>query len=87
MTSHKCIFTHYQRNRVDNHTNHREFLAHLETLKTYGGIRAVELDPNIFNAMVKELHAKILITDPDNHTNIVSSELRKGVTAIIKIKN
>jgi hypothetical protein len=41
MASHKRLLMHYQKNVVDNHTYHRKFLTHVETIKTYGSVGAV----------------------------------------------
>jgi hypothetical protein len=57
VASNKRLFTYYQRDRVDNHTYHREFLAHVETLKTYRGLGVVGVVPIFLDAKIKELAA------------------------------
>ncbi len=61
--SHKCLYTHYQKDGVDNHTYHWEFLAHVETLKTYGGPGVVGVVPTFMAAKIKEMAAANLIAD------------------------
>jgi hypothetical protein len=34
VTFDKRLFTYYQRDRANNHTYYREFMAHVETIKT-----------------------------------------------------
>ena len=45
MASHKRLYTYYQRDGVDNHTYHCEFMSFVETIKTYGGLGAVGVIP------------------------------------------
>jgi hypothetical protein len=47
VASHKQLFTYYQKDGVNNHMYHREFLAHVETIKTYGGLGAVGVVPTV----------------------------------------
>jgi hypothetical protein len=55
--SHKRLYTHYQKDGVDNHTYHQEFLAHVETLKTYVGLGVVSVVPTFMAAKIKEMSA------------------------------
>jgi hypothetical protein len=55
VASHKRLFTYYQKDGVDNHTYHREFLAHVETIETYGGLGAVGVTPTFITAKLKEM--------------------------------
>ncbi len=55
VASHKHLFTYYQKDGVDNHMYNREFLAHVETLETYGGIGVVGVVPTFLSAKIKEL--------------------------------
>ncbi len=55
MTSHKRLFTHYQKDNLDNHTYHCEFLVHVETTETYGGVSAVAVVPTFLANNIKEL--------------------------------
>ncbi len=45
MASHKRLYTYYQRDGVDNHTYHCEFMSFVETIETYGGLGAVGVIP------------------------------------------
>ena len=45
VASYKKLFTYYQKDGVDNHTFHREFVAHVETLETYSGVGVVGVVP------------------------------------------
>ncbi len=45
VASHKHLFTYFQRSGVDNHMYHHEFMAHVETIKTYGGMGAIGVIP------------------------------------------
>ncbi len=55
VASHKRLFTHFQKDGVDNHTYHCKFLAHVETLETYGGMGVVGVVPTFLSAKIKEL--------------------------------
>jgi hypothetical protein len=66
VASYKKLFTYYQKDGVDNHTFHREFVAHVETLKTYGGIGVVGVVPTFLTAKIKELATDSLIAIPAN---------------------
>jgi len=41
VASQKKLITFFQRDGVDNSTYHREFMAHVDTIKTYGGMGAI----------------------------------------------
>jgi hypothetical protein len=34
VASHKKLFTYFQKDDVNNHTYHREFMAHVDTIET-----------------------------------------------------
>ena len=57
VASHKRLFTYYQHDGNDNHTNFQEFSAHVETLETYGGIGVIGITPTFLTAKLKELAA------------------------------
>ena len=57
VASYKKLFTYYQKDGVDNHTFHREFVAHVETLETYGGVGVVGVVPMFLTERIKELAA------------------------------
>jgi hypothetical protein len=69
VASHKWLFTHYQKDGVDNHNYHQEFLAHIETIKTYGGLGAVGVIPTFLTAKINEMASKGLIPDAANPTD------------------
>ncbi len=70
VASYKKLFTYYQKDGVDNHIFHREFVAHVETLETYGGVGVVGVVPSFLTAKIKELAADGLIANPANPTDV-----------------
>ena len=46
---------YYQKDGIDNHTYHREFLAHIETIETYGGVGAIGVTPTFITSKLKEM--------------------------------
>jgi hypothetical protein len=68
VASHKCLFIHYQKDGMDNHTYHRKFLAHVETIKTYRGVGAVRVVPTFLANNIKELADSGTILDAKNPT-------------------
>jgi hypothetical protein len=70
VASYKKLFTYYQKDGVDNHTFHREFVAHVKTLETYDGIGVVGFVPTFLTAKIKELTADGLIANPANPTDV-----------------
>ena len=63
VASHKRLYTYYQRDGVDNHTYHREFLSFVETIETYGGLGAVGVIPVFLQEKIVDLHRQGLIAD------------------------
>ena len=55
VASHKCLFTYYQKDDVDNHTYHCEFLAHIETIETYSGVSVIGVSPTFNTAKLKDM--------------------------------
>ena len=45
VASQKKLFTFFQRDGMDNSTYHREFMAHVDTIKTYGGMGVIGITP------------------------------------------
>ncbi len=45
IASQKLLFTYYQKDGVSNTDYHREFMAHVETIETYGGVGAIRIVP------------------------------------------
>jgi hypothetical protein len=68
VASHKHLFTYYQQDGVDNHKYYQEFSAHVETLKTYGGISAIGVTPTFLTAKLKELELAGTITNATTPT-------------------
>jgi hypothetical protein len=69
VTSHKQLFTHYQREGINNHTYHHDFLAHIETIETYGGMGAIGIVPAFLNMKMKEMADANLISDVNTPTD------------------
>ena len=69
VASHKRLFTYYQRDTDDNHKYYQEFCAHVETLKTYGGIHAVVITPTFLTAKLKDLAIEKVTQDANNPTD------------------
>ena len=66
---HKKLFTFFQRDEMDNSSYHREFIAHVETIKTYGGMGAIGITPTFVAQKLSDMHAAHLCVDPLNPTN------------------
>ena len=47
----------FQRNGMDNSSYHREFVAHIETIETYGGTGAIGITPTFIAQKLQEMHA------------------------------
>jgi len=89
VASYKKLFTYYQKDGVDNHTFHGEFVAHVETLETYGGVGVVGVVPTFLTEKIKQLAADGLIADPDNPTDseraLAVSSFRDGFLAALML--
>jgi hypothetical protein len=57
VVSQKKLFTFFQRDGMDNSSYHREFVAHVETIKTYGGTGAIGIMPAFVAQKLQEMHA------------------------------
>jgi hypothetical protein len=79
IASHKLLFTYYQKDGVDNTTYHRKFMAHVETIETYGGVGAVGIVPAFITQMLKTMHTEGLCSDPDNPTEVELAAARATV--------
>ena len=62
VASHKCLFTHYQKDGINNHTYHR-ILAHVETIETYGGLGSVGVIPTFLKAKIIKMANDQIIQD------------------------
>jgi hypothetical protein len=60
---HKCLFTYYKKDGVDDHTYHPEFLACIETINTYGGLGAEGVVPTFLDVMLKDMEKNGVIKD------------------------
>jgi hypothetical protein len=69
VASHKRLHTYYQRDGVDNHTYHCEFLSFVKTIETYGGVGAVGVIPIFLNDKIIELNKQGLIADASAPTD------------------
>jgi hypothetical protein len=63
VASHKRLYMHYQRDGVDNNTYYKEFIAHVETIETYGGMGLIGIIPTFVAARIKLLAAEGKIKD------------------------
>ena len=63
VASHKKLFTFFQRDGVDNSSYHREFIALVETIETYGGHGAIGITPTFVAQKLQEMHAAGTCTD------------------------
>ena len=64
---------------MDNSTFHREFVAHVKTIKTYGSTGAIRITPTFVAQKLKEMHAAKLCNDPAKPTNKELAAAHKDV--------
>jgi hypothetical protein len=76
---HKQLFTCYQKDGINNHTYHHKFLAHVETIKTYGGLCAVGVVLTILDAMLKDMERNGVIKDAKNPSDTEKAQAIKSV--------
>ena len=69
VASHKKLFTFFQRDGVDNSSYHREFIALVETIKTYGSHGAIKITPTFVTKKLQEMHAAGTCTTVASPTN------------------
>ncbi len=79
VASHKRLFTYFQHDGVNNSTYHQEFMAHIETIETYGGLGAVGIIPIFLAQKYKDMHTAGTIQDPDAPSN---DERVKAIKAV-----
>jgi len=66
--SQKKLFTFFQRDRMDNATYHKEFMAHVETIETYSGMGAIVITITLVKQKLVNLHSESKCGTPDNPT-------------------
>ena len=65
--SQKKLFIFFQRDGMDNATYHKEFMAHVETIETYGGMGAIAITPTRVKQKLVNLHSESKCGTPDNY--------------------
>ena len=75
VASQKKLFTFFQRDGMDNSTYHREFVAHVETIKTYGGTGAIGITPTF-------VAQKLNVGQNRNLNGIRRPDTRQGIHKI-----
>lgn len=66
VASQKKLFTFFQRDGMDNSTYHREFMAHVDTIKTYGGMGAIGITPTFVAQKLTAMSTAGTCKDPAN---------------------
>lgn len=77
--AHKRAYLYFQKDGIDNQTYHREFMAHIETIETYGGFGAIGVVPSILETTLKAMEAEGTIADADNPTQ---ADLKKATEKV-----
>ncbi len=58
---------------------HRKFMAHVETIDTYGGVGAVGIVPAFVTQQLKAMHTNGLCSDPNNPSEVELTAARATV--------
>ena len=69
IASQKLLFTYYQKDGVSNTDYHREFMAHVETIETYGGFGAVGIVPTFVTQELLKMATDGTCSDPTAPTD------------------
>ena len=70
---------YYQKDGVDNTTYHREFMANVKTIETYGGIVAIGIVPTFVTQQLKAMYDGGTCADFDKPTEIELAATKKSV--------
>ena len=68
VASHKKLFTFFQRDGMDNSSYHREFVALVETIETYGGLGAIGITPTFVAQKLRDMHTAGTCVNPASPT-------------------
>jgi hypothetical protein len=83
------FFTFYQRDGVDNSSYHREFIALVKTIETYGGHGAIGIIPTFVAQKLQEMHAAGACANVASPTNdelaATKSSVRKEFLAALML--
>ncbi len=78
--AHKCLYMYFQKDGVDNQTYHREFMAHVETIETYGGRNTIGCVPSLIRAELRRMEMAGEITSAldatDDETKLAQATVR-----------
>jgi hypothetical protein len=79
VASQKLLFTYYQKDGVDNTAYHREFMANVETIETYGGFGAIAVVPAFVTQELQAMAARGECADVANPTDDELITAKKAV--------
>jgi hypothetical protein len=79
VASQKKLFTFFQSDGMDNSSYHCEFIAHIKTIETYGGMGAIGITPTFVAQKLHEMHAAHLCANPTKPTDMELAAAHKDV--------